>query len=270
VNTTINHCILDNFDPIELSQMDSVRLMNRIDTKYLTDINTVEKVLRKAAQSGYLALEIQDKKAHPYKSLYYDSPDLRMYLDHHNRRLTRQKLRTRSYSNGQTFLELKTKNNHGRTKKKRIEISSDNYLMANFASCEQIGCWLESKLFYSWQELSPALETEFSRITLVNPEMTERATIDFELNFNNIRNGLQSDLGQLAIIEVKQDSNTQSTLRDILLEERVKPFRISKYCIGTALTNRSIKRCRFKEKIILINKLNDRISNSQPSGKRTA
>ncbi len=250
--------IIGDFRSIELSQMDSIRLMNRIDTKYLTDAGTMEKVLERALDCGYLAFDLDGKRIHGYRSLYYDTPSLQMYLDHHNKRLVRQKLRTRCYeTSGRTFLELKSKNNHGRTKKKRIEIAPERYRMASIDD-DAISRWLDGRMKYERTEMSPSLETLFSRITLVNPEKTERSTIDFDLRFNNARRGTSADMGDLVIVEVKQDGNVPSRLRNILLECRVKPIRISKYCIGTAMTDDNAKSCRFKQKIILINKMRNR------------
>jgi len=254
----IESVALDIFKPVELSQMESIRLMNRIDTKYLTDAVTFMRILEEAASCGYYVFEISGKRVNEYRSMYYDTSSLQMYLDHHNRRLVRQKLRTRCYeTTGRTFLELKTKNNHGRTKKKRLEITPEKYRMAAIDD-ETISQWLDEKMTYERMEMSPSLETVFSRITLVNPEMTERSTIDFDLQFNNIRSGVSADMGDLMIIEVKQDGNLPSRLRDILLEFRVKPIRISKYCIGTAMTDDKAKACRFKQKILLINKMKNR------------
>lgn len=254
-----NQDILKMFRPVDLSGMDSIKLMNRTDTKYITDILTLDKILDKAAGAGYLAFELSGQMVHEYRSMYYDTPSLRMYLDHHNGRLVRQKLRTRCYeTTGRTFLELKTKNNHGRTEKKRMEIAPELYWMASLKE-DSMTRWLEERIKYQINGMSPSLETVFSRITLVNPEMTERSTIDFDLRFNNVRRQNTADMPDLVIIEVKQDGNFPSTLRDILLELRVKPFRISKYCIGTAMTDETVRKCRFKQKLILINKLTDRV-----------
>jgi len=250
--------ILERFSPIGLSRMDSIRLMNRIDTKYLTDVRTLMEVLERAAQSAYYVFEGDGRRIQEYHSMYYDTPSLQMYLDHHNRRLVRQKLRTRSYASGQTFLELKSKNNHGRTKKKRIEIAPEQYLMKSLDD-GPFAQWLDGIMTYPRAGMSPSLETVFRRITLVNPQMTERSTIDIDLKFNNIRRANSAGMGELAIIEVKQDGNLPSPLRDILLECRVKPVRISKYCIGTAMTDDQVRRGRFKQKLIMINKLNTQI-----------
>ena len=41
----------------------------------------------------------------------------------------------------------------------------------------------------------------------------------------------------------------------IMLDHRIHPLKISKYCIGTALTTPGLKRNRFKHKIRLIEKM---------------
>ena len=99
--------LLSAFRPITLEEMDSVKLMNRIDTKYVTSEAVLQDVLRDAAEAGYRVLVTENSRVNPYDSLYYDTPALKMFADHHNRRLTRQKVRTRTYvTSGITFLEL--------------------------------------------------------------------------------------------------------------------------------------------------------------------
>lgn len=252
--------IIHRMAPIELSRMDSIRLMNRVDTKYLTDAGTLDDVLTKAAGRGYMVLEMSGRRIQDYRTMYYDTPSLQMYLDHHNGRLVRQKLRTRCYgTTGRTFLELKSKDNHGRTRKGRVEIDPRLYGAPSLVSDDTASAWLDGKMTYSGAGMSPSLETVFSRITLVNPEMTERATVDFDIRFNNVRGGASADMGHLAIVELKQDCNLHSTLSDILLECRVKRMRISKYCIGTAMTDTAAKSGNFKQKMISINKMKENI-----------
>ncbi len=94
--------------PITLDEMDTIKLMNRIDSKFVTNEDVLLAILRDAHAEGYRALVVEGKKVSPYDSMYYDTPDLRMFLDHHNKRMVRQKVRTRVYvSSGQTFLEIK-------------------------------------------------------------------------------------------------------------------------------------------------------------------
>lgn len=244
---------LEAFSPISLEEMDSVKLLNRIDSKYLTDEETLLPLLRDACKAGYRALETDGSKIASYDTLYFDTPEHKMFLDHHNRRLTRQKVRTRVYvDSGLTFLEIKRKNNHGRTRKKRMAIPDGEF--RNFASDTAAAEYLKAKSDYCADDLTPSLETLFRRITLVNPDKTERITIDTGLSFKNPRNSGEGSLLNGVIIELKQDGHAGSQMKRILLDHRVKPIKVSKYCIGITLTDKSIKSNRFKLKIRTIEK----------------
>lgn len=239
--------------PITLEEMDAVKLMNRIDTKYLTDEATLEAVLRDAAEAGYRVLVAEGARISPYDSVYFDTGDLRMFTDHHNRRLRRQKVRTRAYVNsGDAFLEIKRKNNRGRTKKKRTGIPMQE--LPDFRSDAAACRYLADHSDFAAPELIPTLETLFQRITLVNPSLTERLTIDTRLCFKNFRTSLETSLRNAVIIELKQDGHAASEMKRILLRHRVKPVRISKYCIAVTLTDPSAKSNRFKVKVRQIEK----------------
>lgn len=239
--------------PITLEEMNSVKLMNRIDAKYLTNEATLRGILADAAAAGYRVLETEGQRISPYDTIYYDTPGLRMFCDHHNRRLVRQKVRTRCYvQSGDAFLEIKRKNNHGRTKKKRIGIPLAE--MMDFSSDGTACEYLASHSWFQAGELSPVLETAFRRITLVNPGLTERLTIDTQLQFQNFRSGKSTTLQDAVIIELKQDGRMASPMRGILLDRRVKPVRVSKYCIAVTLTDPSAKSGRFKVKVRAIEK----------------
>ena len=114
--------LLSHLPPIPLEEMGSIKLMNRLDRKYLATLSQLEQLL-KMAQGKYYAQANGDSRFSPYRTIYLDTPDEEMYLAHHNGRLVRQKVRVRTYlDSGDTFLEVKNKDNHGRTKKKRISV----------------------------------------------------------------------------------------------------------------------------------------------------
>ena len=75
------------------------------------------------------------------------------------------------------------------------------------------------------------------------------------LVWDNVVSGEAKTYPELVIIELKRDGNVPSKMTDIMLAHRIHPFKISKYCIGTALTTPGIKVNRFKKKIRLIEKL---------------
>ena len=239
--------------PITLGEMDAIRLMNRIDTKYVTDERTLTALLTDALQAGYSVLETDGARISAYDSVYFDTPQLQMYYDHRNRKLTRQKVRTRRYVlSGLTFLEIKRKNNKGRTKKKRIAIAEN--LFNDFRGDAGAAAFLAEKSAFTAEGLTPSIETVFSRITLVNPAKTERLTIDTRLSFKNLRTGGEVSLGPAVIIELKQDGRCDSPMNAILLRRRVKPLRVSKYCVAETLTDPGVRPGRFKLKVRKIEK----------------
>ena len=244
---------LESLGPITLEEMEGIKLMNRIDSKYLTDEASLLRILAAAGAAGYRVLVTEGMRISPYDSVYYDTDGLRMFYDHHNRRLVRQKVRTRSYVNsGDTFLEIKRKNNKGRTKKKRMHIPTAELM--DFRADDAACTYLADHSWFTAPDLSPVLETRFHRITLVNPAKTERLTIDTLLNFKNFRTGKETSLQNAVIIELKQDGRADSQMKNILLDLRVKPVRVSKYCIAVTLTDPGAKSGRFKEKVRCIEK----------------
>ena len=124
---------------ITLDEMRDVKLMNRIDTKYVLTEGEVLTLLEHMAEYGYRVQIIDGIRACRYDTLYYDTAERDMYIAHHNRQLTRQKVRTRTYvETGLTFLEVKNKNNRGRTKKRRTEIArNDFYAFADNAEARE-------------------------------------------------------------------------------------------------------------------------------------
>ena len=237
--------------PITLDEMKGVKLMNRVYTKYLVTSGQLLAILN-GIHEHYYAQEVEGNRLSPYSTVYYDTPDLRMYIIHHDRHLVRDKVRVRTYVDSNlTFCEVKHKTNKGRTKKKRIEVNPG----VNVLTDPETVSFLTERQPYPVESLSPNLETAFDRITLVNFEKTERLTIDCNLNFKNFVSNTSATMNPLVVMELKQDGRAHSLLKEVLFDLRIKPYKISKYCIGTAMTRPEVKQNRFKKKIRRINKL---------------
>lgn len=236
---------------ITLDQMRDVKLMNRIDTKYVLSEAEVLEMLRSAARCGYRVQVIDGVRACRYDTLYYDTAERDMYLVHHNQQLTRQKIRTRLYvETEQAFLEIKNKTNRGRTKKRRITISHSELGSFNSGdNASEVVAFYNKNARYAIGDVAPALATRFTRITLVNPELSERLTIDLGLSYEDVRTHRIAAIPSMAIVELKQDGNTLSMMKRILRDMHIAPLKVSKYCLGTALTVEDIKKNRFKLKI---------------------
>jgi hypothetical protein len=255
--------IISTYQPILLDEMSGIKLMNRTDTKFVTTVDRL-RLLLMLAQNDYRAQEIDGKRIAEYYTAYFDTPDNNMYIVHQNGHAGRQKLRIRSYvDSGLNFLEVKTKNNHGRTKKKRVDMvgfdpkNPDHGIrfLRQDDQYRQYDEFLRKHLRYDPTILTEQMENHFHRITLVNKAKTERLTIDTDLCFHNLKTGNDVDLTGLAIIELKRDGLQPSPILGMLRELRIKPSGFSKYCMGSALTNPSLKRNNFKERLHLIERL---------------
>ena len=242
--------LLEQLPPISLEEMGGIKLMNRLDRKYLATISQLEQLLA-MAQGKYYAQMIGGCRFNPYRTVYLDTPDEEMYLAHHNGRLVRQKVRVRTYlDSGDTFLEVKNKDNHGRTKKKRIPVQGLDTLVADGG--DEL---LNKYARYTLGQLVPKVENRFERITLVNLAKTERLTIDTHVKFHHWETGCDNSFDRLVIIELKRDGNVPSPVLDILHQLRIHPSGFSKYCIGTVLTKSEIKQNMFRPKIRKIEKM---------------
>ncbi len=263
MSATLRH-IIDGYAPITLEQMSGIKLMNRTDTKFVTTEPMLCELLQ-LAHTDYYAQDIDGERIARYFTAYFDTPDHVMYVMHQNGHLNRQKVRIRSYVDSHLdFLEVKTKNNRGRTKKKRVDMAGfdplqpDDHIrfLRQDKQMEAYDHFLREHLFVATPEqLTEQLQNRFNRITLVNRSRTERLTIDTALRFRNIATGRQHDLTGLAIIELKRDGLQPSPILDLMLRLRIKPMGFSKYCMGQALTDPDLKRNRFKPRLRIVDNL---------------
>ena len=171
--------LVDSFDVITLEQMDNVKLMSRTDTKYAFERMRLSEILSKMIDH-YRILEVDNVKAQQYNSLYFDTKDRLFYINHHNQRVNRNKVRFRQYKNsGLTFLEVKTKNNKGRTVKKRIKVDKIPSTLSDEHN-DFIKTVTGKKLdVYAKQWI------QFTRLTFAHKSRKERLTIDLDLTFSN-------------------------------------------------------------------------------------
>jgi len=234
---------LAGFKPITLEEMSGVKLMNRTDTKFIT---TLEQLLRlfDMAEQDYFVQDIDGERNMLYDTTYFDTRDFEMYKEHQHGHVNRQKIRFRTYvSSSLQFMEVKTKNNHGRTKKKRIEVGD-----MDLSDTEKRD-FLAKHLKYDVDTLVPHMHNYFRRVTLVNKAKTERLTIDSSIEFNNVLTNTHRDMGRFVIIELKRDGLVFSPVLEMLLKLRIHPHGFSKYCMGAAMTNEALPVNRFKQKL---------------------
>ena len=166
---------LIKFDPVHLSDLTPETQMSRFDSKYFFSSLLIPCILRTAFKS-YHVLEVNNFRVMNYKSYYYDTEDLQMYLNHHNGKRERSKIRIREYMHtGDKYLEIKNKSNKGFMVKERIPLEGNTRLD------------ITSKRFiinhssYNPDNLKHSHTTHFNRIMLLSLKMKERITLDWNI-----------------------------------------------------------------------------------------
>lgn len=243
--------LLSDFAPISLKELDQVKLLNRVDTKFAFPFYKLSSVLTDLVPH-YSILEIKGIRLNNYNSIYFDSPELDLYLKHHNERKKRFKMRYRKYvDSGLSFFEIKFKNNKGRTDKRRVR-TEDIYYQFDEKAVDLMGKGpypIHSDLY------EHAIDIDFYRFTMADKNFTERATIDVQLTFKKDDKHWIYD--QIVIAELKQEKlDRSSNLMRTLKKYHILPMRMSKYCMGILAADQSIKANRFKKKKRIFEKLN--------------
>lgn len=246
------------FESISLLDLDTYKLLDRFDTKFVLHADDLQ-MLISHLQDDYSALEIADERVFQYKTLYYDTDDNLLYHLHHNGKLNRSKVRVREYSStSKKYFEVKFKSNKQKVYKSRLAGSQIDPGL-NHDSIRKI---LE-KNNLNGLELKSKLTVTYNRMTFLHKSLPVKITVDWDLYFKNCIN--EGELSELVIVEFKTAKPSDAAEFTILMKElQIQELRVSKYCLGVMLLDTQIKRNRFKQKLMFINKmLGDRNGSTQ-------
>jgi hypothetical protein len=222
--------------------------MDRIDHKFTLELDTALEILKQSA-SYYSILEVGDYRLSPYISKYYDFADYKLFYDHNAHKANRYKIRHRYYvSSNLSFFEIKYKDNKGRTYKSRIADGVHSPVLDN-NSCTD---FISQKTGLDTSKLASVLDISYNRVTLINRDLTERVTLDFDLCFKD--DDQSKPFGNVVIVEVKQSKSGGSAIIDMIKAHRIPELGISKYCLGVISLKNNIKYNGFKSKLHMLRK----------------
>jgi hypothetical protein len=249
--------ILDTFNSVRLEDMDKVRLMDRVDTKYLIPANRVPDLLNMMC-GRYRVLEISNKRVSSYSTVYMDTPRYIFFNQHVTGRTGRIKVRFRTYdSTGNTFLEVKKKTKKNRTVKWRIE----NTLSDDTCNDSAIQ-FINAHVPFNLEVLKPVLTNSFKRITLAGFDIPERITIDLDLTFAS-PDGRSIELPLISIVELKSEGlASRSPFSRIIKQISAYPRGFSKYCMGCAMLYDLPMKNILKPKLLLLNRIENEYNGS--------
>ena len=244
--------MLEEFETVELDDLDDSLFKNRYETKYLFSPDLLKPVLDKLIAT-YRILAIGGNGIQEYESLYLDTREFRFYLDHQNGKLNRYKVRYRRYPGSQLiFFEIKFKNNKNQTRKWRKKSSQENYCHEGLTDKENL--FVTNYFRDNPGRLIPRFMVNYSRLTLIHKNSREKVTLDLNLSYS--KDGEESHCKNLVIAEVKQGCPSQgSEFFDVMREFGVASTRFSKYCFGVYRFYPGLKYNRFKQRYLYIDAL---------------
>lgn len=242
--------LLGTFLPFGLEETEKIRLMDRVDTKFVFPASRVSDLFE-AMDGKYRILEVNGQRICKYSTTYLDTSDYLFFTQHVTGKSERYKVRFRYYaSTGGNFLEVKKKTKNNRTVKWRVEDRSGSYACNNDA-LQFIGSHVPD----CPENLNAVLTNSFRRVTFVCPEHPERITLDLDLAFSG-QSGETAVIPWIAIAELKSEGlPMRSPFRMLMKKLSVNPTGFSKYCMGNALLFDVPHKFNLKPKLLLINKL---------------
>ncbi|MCU0632676.1 MAG: polyphosphate polymerase domain-containing protein [Methanolinea sp.] len=243
--------VIRKFESISLSDLEEAKaqLLTRVESKHLMTAAQCSTLISTLADS-YRVLVINNTRIGRYETLYYDTSAFLTYLQHHNGKGNRYKLRLRHYeSSDETYLEVKKKTNKGSTEKSRIRTCwpTNGFLPEQ----EE---FLKSAFPYDYLGFFPALRTVYDRFTLVSTKSPERITFDTGVAFDNgqkVRSFPGLVIGEIKYEKGVRNSPALSALHAMGIKKRA----FSKYCIGVSLLYDWVKRNRFKQNLLFLSKI---------------
>lgn len=247
----ILNSILSSFSKITLPEMGSFSLLKRFDSKFILKESDFYNILSNLS-SDYAGFWHNESFLSTYSSLYFDTDNFDFYLQHHNQKNNRCKIRFRNYvESNLSFLEIKQKSKNGLSKKTRIL----GDFKANHFSTEQVKFMEKLIPEIKAEKLFPILNNRFTRVTLVSKKENERLTFDLNINFEH--QNKTTSIPNFVVAELKQENkNSNSAFLQQLKTYGIREQNFSKYCIGLSILNHKIKRNNFKPILLKIDQWN--------------
>lgn len=231
--------VAERFPAVGLEQAVTLAgLQDRVDAKYVVSVEQFAALAERLLET-HAVLEIEGRRAFAYRSTYFDTPELRAYRDHIQRRRRRYKCRSREYvDSGLCTFEVKLKGPRGTTLKHRMPYDLDRRDEVSVDAWTFLRDCLDRSYggLAPHAGLEPVLAVAYTRITFVAPGPGERLTCDLDLRFRS-RDGAAGRLADGMVI-VESKSVRGGALADRALRALgARPEgTCSKYCLGVGLT----------------------------------
>ena len=227
--------LLDEFESVSLRALDQrAALLRRVDNKYAVPLEAFATFLERL-RDDHQILEIDGRRAFDYSTTYFDTPDLRCFVDHVEDQLPRFKARSRLYEDaGECVFEVKLKRSPGETDKRQIDYEPKDKQRLTEEALECVRSALADAGLGVTETLEPTLETSFARVTLAGRDGSERVTCDLRVRLAGPHDEAAEMRSDLVLVETKSEDG-QSPADEELARMAIPPLSLSKYRVGMSL-----------------------------------
>src|SRR5437588_7455660 len=224
--------LLADFDRVSLDDLDKrAALLRRIDNKYALNRDAFAELARRL-RADHQVLEIDGRRVFSYSTTYFETPDLRCFVDHVEDRVPRFKVRARVYEDSdQCVFEVKLKRSEDETDKRQLAYSREDRHRLTDEAWECVRSALTSTGLEAPKDLNRSLTTSFRRVTLAAATGSEQLTCDLTVRLIGPDAETVSMRDDLVLVETKSESGDGPADRQ-LAEMQVRPISLSKYRVG--------------------------------------
>ncbi|MBV8430367.1 MAG: polyphosphate polymerase domain-containing protein [Solirubrobacterales bacterium] len=227
--------LLGELDPVSLDELDArAALLRRVDNKYALPVGDFERLARQL-KSDHQVLEIDGRRRFRYSNNYFETEDLRCFIDHIEDRVPRFKARSRCYEDSEECVfEVKLKRSEDETDKRQIGYRANDRRRLTSQARECLRSALDDVGLEAPEDLRDALATEFERVTLTAVKGSERLTCDFGVRLIRPDGDRVRMRSELVLVETKSETGESPADREL---ERMghQSISLSKYRVGMSL-----------------------------------
>lgn len=241
--------LLSAFPAASWAEVEATALQRRFDRKFVLRNEQLEQVLAQV-KGRYRVLPTAGRPLATYSTVYFDTPDMFMFMQHARGKRPRFKVRIRHYPDRQvSYLEVKEKTNRGETRKERKQVAfGEEIIPASHHNFIRKHTQLDPAA------LRPLLSTNFKRLTLLDPVLGERVTSDIFLSF--VMGSVSKDLSRLVITEIKQaNALSRTPFTEALHDVSARARSFSKYSLGVAFLGLATRVNAFRPAVRMIERL---------------
>jgi hypothetical protein len=227
--------LVSGFDVVSLATLDKrAALLRRVDHKYPVPRDAFKELAR-TLRDEYEVLEIDGRRTFHYSTTYFDTPELRCFVDHVEKRIPRFKARSRLYQDShRCVFEVKLKRASDETDKRQIDYAEEDRQRLTEEALRCVHSALADAGLQDAGDLSATLTTSFERATFAGRQGSERLTCDSGVTLTGPDGRPAAMRQDLVLVETKSEDGESPADRE-LRRMGIEPISVSKYRVGMSL-----------------------------------